>query len=277
MIFNSFLHRAKNTITYGALQEKIFFLHIPKSAGTSINTAIRCCYQTIDVRNDRLLIRMDSRGAAKVESIFYGSDYTHGTANDFEMLRFSEEYLAYLMIRGYKYISGHICFNDVVHNNFQNEYKFITVLRDPVKRWISFYLFVRYREGDRLRTDLDVIDYLRTDLGKSQGSVYVKYLGGARKDSDYTSKHAIDNAKKNLHKFYMIGFIEHLDHFAKIFKHNFGKCLKIKKTNASPVSDLFRGKLITAEIVELIQDICKPDIEIHKYAQDIVRNGKSYL
>ncbi len=268
MVFNSLPNRFKNTITFKELKEKIFFLHVYKSGGTSIDKAIKSCYQAMDIRKDRSLIRMDSRGAAKVGSILYGLDYTYGTNNDFKILNFEAEYLAYCMYKGYKYISGHISFNVQVYEEFKKEYKFITVLRDPVKRWISAYFFFKYRKKDRLIIDSEIMDYLRSDLGKGQGYEYVKYLGGAREDSDYTSRNAIENAKKNLLKFDLVGCMEDLDCFVKTFKKQFGICLKVKRLNPSPVSESFRRNFITQEIEEKIKEVCKPDIEIYKYAID---------
>ena len=273
MMFNSLLQRIKNTIHNGGLREKIFFLHVPKCGGISIDEAIKSCYLTIDVRKDRLLVHHNSRASAKVGSIIYGLDYTYGSPKDFPEFNFKEEQLAYYMsIKKIKYISGHFSFNDRVHREFGDEFKFITVLREPVKRCISAYFYTKYRRSDRWLIESDLPEFLESDRGKMIGHEYVKFYGGARKDSNYTSRHSIENAKKNLLKFEIVGFLEYIDHFIKSFDKRFGVRLKVKRKNQSPVSDSYRRHFITEEVEEKIREVCKPDLEIYEYAIDTYLN-----
>lgn len=269
MRFGSLFNRVRNTIRDGGLKDRIFFLHVPKCGGTSIDEAIKSCYVTADVRKDRLLVRLDSKASAKAGSILYGLDYTYGTCKDFQEFNFREELLAYYMsLERIRYISGHFSFNDRVHGKYGDKFNFVTVLRDPVKRWISVYFYVRYRRSDRWLIESDLLDYLASDRGRSHGYEYAKLLGGARAESDYASKHSIENAKRNLHRFEVVGCVECLDHFAKSFEQRFGMHLEIKRRNENPVSASCRKPFITEEVEEKIRDVCKPDLEIYEYAID---------
>ena len=52
MNLNGVLSRVKNTFTDVSARPKLVFLHVPKCGGTSIDTAIRCQYFTLNKLND---------------------------------------------------------------------------------------------------------------------------------------------------------------------------------------------------------------------------------
>ena len=265
-----FLSRLNNTLFNGGIRENIFYLHVPKCGGRSIETANKRCFITLDVRKDRFLIRHNSQAAARAAHVLYGSDYTHGTtADDYEEVRLAEEQLAYYMsLKSVRYISGHVTFNEAIYKAFGDRFKYVTVIRHPVRRWVSHYFYVRYRESDRGIINDDLIDYLKTDRAKSIGHHYVKYLGGGREDSDYRSDEAVESAKANLHKLEVVGFLENLDGFVESFKKRFGVTLAIGAKNQSPASNKLRENEMTEEAMEMIQEICRPDLEIYNYAKE---------
>ena len=100
----------------------------------------------------------------------------------------------------------------------------------------------------------------------SQGHQFVKFLGGPSEKEDYTSHEAIQRAKENTEKIDIIGFIEQLDQFVNQFSKRFGKKLKIEHINKSAVSIDTKNEYFSKDILERIQDICKPDIEVYRYA-----------
>lgn len=257
--------RIANTF-YGRLSRRIFFLHVPKCGGTSISAAFRSCYQTLYVWNDRFLPRHEASAAAKTAHILYGMDYLNGDINDYAYLEFGVAHLAYLM--GQKrnmYISGHVCYDDRVYNQYSDTYDFITVLRDPVKRWISFYFYVKYRSANRMFTDLPIESYIKTEFGKSQGHEIVKLIGGMRKDNAYRTQEAIDTAKENLHKFSIVGCLEQLDELSERFQQIYGRNLIFTFRNQSPAKKLFKKNILSKEVINDITNICDPDIQVYNY------------
>jgi hypothetical protein len=142
-------------------------------------------------------------------------------------------------------------------------------MRDPVKRWISSYFFNRYKSDDHMKVKDEIEVYLESHFGISQGYELVKFLGGANKAGDYTSMDAIERAKKNLNQFKVIGFLENLDEFAQKFEDQFQVKLQIAKKNKSPASKEHQKAAITPELEEKITEVCKPDIEVYKYARSL--------
>lgn len=261
-----------NSLLFGSLKQNIFYLHIQKCGGISIAQAIKTCYYPYDFIKDRELVHfLDAKAsfraikttAEQSESSFETTD--HYLEN--QELMFRERLLLYYMGQErIKYISGHFVFNEKTYELFSNKFNFVTVLRNPLERWISHYFWKRYNKNGHRNVDMDITEYLRSDIGQRNGYSYVKCFGGINKKGDYTSKQAIDKAKENLNKFKVVGCLEHQEAFVNQFEEQFGKKLKIRRLNQSPKSEAYRKSVVTEELKEEIKEICKPDIEIYQYA-----------
>jgi len=268
---DSFTGRSINQLQ-GSLRENIFYLHIFKCGGTSINQAIKACYLTWNITKDRYLFYLAAN--ASFDTVQRCTDLYPDTPEDYRIWKYRESLLLYYMYQGVlrygkftggHYISGHFSFSECAYQNFCNNYAFITVLRDPVKRWISGYFFNRYKQREHHKIDLDLKEYLNSERAQKE-SYYVKLLGGVNKEEDYRSEQAIARAKENLHKFRIVGCLEYQEDFIRQFEEQFGRRLKIRNFNPSPKSKAHCRSVITEEIEEKIKEICKPDIEIYQYA-----------
>lgn len=265
--FDSLVARSNN-LFHGCLKEKMFFSHIPKCGGVSINKAITECYLTLDITKDRNLVQPS--GKATIDLARKSVEETGSTfdlANDYLALKLREDLLLYYLCQeDVKYVHGHLPFSAKAHQYFSDKYAFVTVLRDPVKRWISSYFYNRYKKNAHRKIETDIKPYMKSEFGKSRGYAYVKFVGGYNKEGDYTSEQALTRAKENLHKFTVVGFLEYKQDFINQFEEQFGRRLKIGHSNQSPASEALRRSIVTKEIEEEIREICKPDIEIYQYA-----------
>lgn len=266
--FNYLLRRIENQLGH-ALRDRIFFLHLPKCGGASLSHAIHWSYRTLDIRQDRNMISLDPAASADVARLIYQTNYPDDTNDDYPILKVREHLLLYFMGQNHvRYLSGHFIFSDPAHRAYGSKFAFITLLRDPVKRWISAYFYNRYKTAEHRKIEADIMPYLESHFGQSQGYEYVKFLGGADESGNYTCQQAVDRAKQNLHKFEIVGFLEQRDDFINKFEARFGVRLKLEKRNESPASEAVRQTVITPAIEEKIKMICQPDLEVYQYALD---------
>lgn len=260
------LNRVSNTLK-NRITENIFFLHIPKCGGVSIGQAIAATYLSLNLRNDSGIINLNAPVSRQVIEATEGLHYPYDTDDDYPILNFREKLLLYFMAQSNsRYISGHFLFSNIAFQKYGEKFSFVTVLRDPVKRWISSYFYNIFKADDHMKMNDEIEARLESHFGISQGYQLVKFLGGANQAGDYTSMKAINQAKENLKRFEIVGFLENLGDFTKKLNDRFHVKLKIAKKNQNPAPSSIRKSVLTPELIERITEVCQPDIQVYKYA-----------
>ncbi len=253
-------------ITGRAPRIGVVFHHIPKCAGTAVRLAIKRCYRpdlTVDI-NSVPSVRAVSRLESTAEDA--GSFEQLGVVSP-RTIMLRTEMLYYHLSAKALCGGGHIPFNCKVYEDFHGTHQFITVLRDPVDRFISQYFWSKHRGvHDRIRATLDE-RFIET-TGQSWGSMMVAYTSGLPWTADHRSREAIEAAKSNLAKFAVVGFLDDMARFSLDLKERLGISVRIPKINRSPAAAGERERL-TPELRESIRRICGPDLELFAHAREM--------
>lgn len=258
--------RLRNTLQ-GPIKEKIFFLHIPKCGGNSIKEALRNKYITMSPRSDTSFAYIHSNGMGKVMRLLNEEESTDFNVSLDCRMRVPEYLLLYHMSHPHiKCIVAHAPFSTIAFRNYGKQYAFITILRDPVERWISEFYY--NKQSLRGSSDMDMDQYLDSEYGKAQGTQYVLFLSGRANGNDHYSSKAVKRAIENLKCFSMVGILEDLDDFTERFHKRFGVTLDIGKKNVTRTS---RDKQqITSDMRQQIETICERDLEIYHHAKKLM-------
>jgi hypothetical protein len=236
---------------HGVVRDKVFFLHIPKCGGTSVTRAINSKFAPENIQH------LDVLASTRV-----------ARSLDLDLMTYRENLLFYYMaMDSCRLVSGHFNWSDRAYQLFGEDWKFVTVLRHPVRKWLSQYHFNRYKDiaANHFQVDMDINAYMDSEEGKALGHDQVSKLS----DPGIQDPEArLVAALGNLEKFAVIGLTEHLDRFQQDFEDCFGTPVNIPLLNRNPAPDRQQDALDSAEIMERVEALCKQDLVLYNTVLD---------
>jgi len=236
--------------------KRIVFHHIPKCGGTSVGRALRRAY-------------ILSQGTVTPEASMKAFEAAregrpHQALGDVSKLR--EMMLLYMLFSDVRCVSAHIPFSDAAYRRFSDRYAFVTLLRDPVDRFISNYYWSHQHPGGVGHIAEPLEDFLPTPRARHLGSTYVRYFCGAPAE-DFTAKH-VDAAIGNLRRMDCVGFLDEVGRFAAALRQLTGKRINIGRENVRNTGGK-RDAILSGPLGKQVREACRFDSAIWEAVQDL--------
>lgn len=259
------LYSNRNFFKQAIMGKRVVFHHVPKCAGTSVSRALRTRYFLSEES-------IAAPGTAAVMEQQYGKlDFSN--IDDFNRIRrFRVELLHYMMWKDVYFIGGHVPFNAPAYDQFQG-YRLITVLRDPVERYISEY-FYNYQRNHQSRIDLNFEDYLHSPLGQRNALKFCEYFCGDTRLSIDNPEALVAQAKSNLEKFDVIGFTNNMERFEADIRKTLGIRVSFGVQNKRTAPDTKLEEIVTPPLREKLTEMCRHDQEIYDFALKLHSNKR---
>lgn len=243
-------------------EPKIIFHHIPKCGGTSIVTSLVMAYYPLRfLRYGRKGFSglLNARAATQAANLHQNDHY-----------QFRRELLAYEGEKGSSpLISGHYPFNHQFYERHNQNWNFVTLLRDPLERWYSEYYWNRHKDHEYRKTNLSMEEYLQSEDGLMNTRSFVNYFS---KSNDYAGHPTSDDTQKSLQTLeamQVVGILENLSQFKAGMKEHFGRAPILFKRNASPAKAVYKERPDEeSDFHKSLLTHLQADIEIYKRTKE---------
>ena len=179
-----------------AISEALVFLHVPKSAGTTLNRLIEWEYPLFDIYS--------------IDPVFFRWSWTH-------LQRLSEKRLKRTRV-----FKGHMLFG--LHEILPQPATYITVLREPVDRVVSAFYFMRNYKLHPLSWKFRWENWSLEDFVRRlpRDNVQCKIVAGAEYEEPCTAE-ICERAKENLVRYFsVVGLSERFEESLALMKLRFG-------------------------------------------------------
>ena len=254
-VVNSCLSLVRNNDT--STIPRIFFCHVPKCAGSSVVSAIEDqVYAGFSVESFDIQQEASLRAAN-----FLGTP----------MMGAREAVLAYnLSIQKNYFGRGHSYCRPGLVSEFLTDWKFVTILRNPVDRWISEYVYNSYKTSAWIKNDFSLGQYLESKKGRSTGRTLIRYFSNQSIGDQKDTSIYIEEALENLSRFSVVGTLENLDVWVARVNRCFDISLNVPKLNVSPKSQKAEEIRSDPKVMKKIEELCRYDLEFYyRYLDEI--------
>ena len=200
----------------------LVYMHPPKCAGTSIVRSLRI----------RFLWKGMGLSAHSMRPVLDGcSEQLDYASYQCKAHQAADAVAAHRLVHGTQMVAGHFWYGEYLRMLDTSVHR-MTVLRDPVQRFISHYRYLVWKHG----LELEFAEFLTTDKAKQLGSIYGFYFANRYPATSADEDEIVEVATSTLQTFSVIGDVNDVGGFLRNAKQKIGGPLIRFSTNQTPKS-----------------------------------------
>jgi len=256
---------------------KLAFIHVPKCAGTSLIASLKPLYESNSLRSLNLVKAYQALRSSQKQ--------WDNEQWQIAWIHFRQTLLRMYLLEENDLVYGHFPCSLPWNFSAWEKYYFLTVLRDPVERFISNYIYDKTGPGIRIENKLPPTEttlkkeldaYLDTAEAKWLAREQVIMLGGLGFDQNYDSQQAVARAKKTIDRFSFVGFSEDMDQVQYQLSHLLNMSVKLPTFNTTQqwvdqegFSKKDYNTIFNTAVREKIRSLSKDDYQVYHYAKSL--------
>ncbi len=161
-----------------------------------------------------------------------------------------------------KMIAGHFRYSRLAYEHYRGNTLFMTILRDPVSRFISEYFYNRYKHNDHFRIKCDLDNYINSEIALRQSQLYLSWFT----DTQSKSVGQYQQAISNINNIDIIGTVEDMPRLVKALEQRLDRKISMPIVRKNPrnhyqqeVSAVQRKKIevMCADDINFYNDVCR--------------------
>lgn len=233
----------------------LVYIHVPKCGGTSFGSALRLRFfysqATVNLRKSRALqmrVNPDAQGLERIKIEYSQRDAL----------------LARLLERRVRCISAHARYDPDLHDAYKDRSTFVTLLREPVDRFVSHYNYLQRHHPDSNRA-APLEAFLDTQDAQRLAAQFLFYFGRTLPFESSCPDKAIEKAKHALEKFALVGDLSRPAAFHRALAGLVRGPIPMVTRNRAPA----RTARPDGDTLRRVRDLCAADTAIYDYAQSL--------
>ena len=242
------------------LSNVLFFMRLPKSASTSFVDLLKALAQRSHFR-----FQFNPSGA-----------YNWEESEKMKVASFVQH--SSLAVNGFVY-ARHFYYVDFSKYQLKN-HTYVTVLRHPVSRFVSSYLYYHFSSKPHIQAILkpehrneSLEECLRFQHSGCTHNLMTKYFCGHELFCKTGSEQALAQAKKNLMNFAVVGIVEEMETSLQVFKSLLPRYFSLLDKNSLPRRNRNEHTLSVSENTrDSIARYNSADMQLYEFAKQRLHN-----